>query len=158
MMEYEQDIRAKHHLDLKAVLYAGLAVGLLFLFLPRGIPWNSLGLPTEAMGRPLFAKDTIAAMFITGIVQLLMALGYTYVIAAIVYRFRTLKASILGGLIGIALYGVNYLTFRMILPDVPNRSEFAVFLTHLAFCFIATGAYKGFSTPQPQAKEVRPTV
>ncbi len=151
MMEYEPDIRAKHHLNPKAALYAGFALGLLFLFLPRGIPWNSIGLPTEAMGRPLFPEDTTWAMFITGIVQIFMSLAYTFVIAAIVYRFRTMKAVILGGFIGIGLYVLNYGGVHFILPSVPNRSEFAVFLTHLAFSLMAAGAYKGLSTPKLEA-------
>lgn len=155
MMEYDQDIRAKHHLDLRAVLYAGLVVGILFLFLPRGIPWNSIGLPTEAMGRPLFSEDTTNAMIITGIVQMLMALGYTFIVASIVYRFRTWKAVVLGGLIGLVLYAINYLVFRYVVPSAPNRSEAAVLITHLAFCFIAAGAYKGISTPTPAPKGQR---
>jgi hypothetical protein len=152
MRETEQDIRAKYRLNTRAVIYAGLVVGLLFLFLPRGIPWNSLGLPTEAMGRPLFSEDTITAMFITGVVQILLALGYTFVIASVVYRFRTLHAVLLGGLIGIGLYGLNYLIFQLLF-NAPTRSESAVFITHLAFCCMAAGAYKGFSTPRPRSKE-----
>lgn len=155
MMEHEQDIRARDHLDMKAVLYAGLVVGILFLFLPRGIPWNSLGLPTEAMGRPLFAEDTTNAMIITGIVQILMALGYTFVVAAVVYRFRMMRAVVLGGLIGLLLYGLNYLVFQFVIPSAPNRSEAAVLLTHLAFCFIAAGAYKGISVPAPKERQAR---
>lgn len=155
MMEQEQDIRAKHHLDFKAVLYAGLVVGVLFLFLPRGIPWNSIGLPTEAMGRPLFAQDTHTAMFITGIVQILMSLAYTFVVAAVIYRFRMFKAVIIGGVIGLGLYALNYLVFRYVVPTAPNKSEFAVLLTHLAFCFIVAGAYKGISVPPPKEQRVK---
>ncbi|MBA4149598.1 MAG: hypothetical protein H0X66_15915 [Verrucomicrobia bacterium] len=153
MMEDEQDIRAKYHLNLKAALYAGLVVGVLFLFLPRGIPWNSLGLPTEAMGRPLFRTDSTTALFITGVVQMLMALGYTFIIAAVIYRFRTFKAVLLGGLIGLVLYAINYLVFRYIVPTAPNKSEFAVLITHVAFCFIAAGAYKGISVPVPKERQ-----
>ena len=154
MMEYEQDIRAKHHFDFKAAFYAGLVVGIIFLFVPRGIPWTSWGLPTEAMGRPLFAEDTTTAMFITGVVRIVMALAYTFIIAAVIYRLRMLKAVLIGGLIGLGLYGINYLIFRFLVPNAPTRSEFAVLITHLAFCVVTAGAYKGLSIPKPTEQEV----
>jgi len=153
MREYEQDIRARHYFDFKAAIYAGLIVGILFLFLPRGIPWTSWGLPTEAMGRSLFGQDSTSAMFLTGTVQIVMAVAYTLIISMVIYRYRMLKAVLIGGLIGIGLYAVNYLFFRFLIPTPGNRSELTVFLTHLSFCFIAAGAYKGISIPKPKLKE-----
>ena len=151
----EQDVESRHHVIWRAVFYAGLIVGVLFLAVPRGSPWNSIGLPSHAMGRPLFIEDTARVMIITGIVQMIMALCYTFIVAALTYWMRAMPAVFAGAGIGLLLYGINYLIFHFIPIEVPVANEATVALTHIAFCMIAAGAYKGFSAPRARTVERR---
>ena len=141
----EQEAESRHALNWKAVIYSGLIVGVLFLAVPRGSPWNSIGLPSHAMGRPLFGGDTAHEMVVTGIVQMIMAFCYAFIVAAVTYWMRTMPAIFTGGVVGLALYGINFLIFRFLPIQVPPANEATVALTHIAFCMIVAGAYKGWA-------------
>src|SRR5687767_5895176 len=134
MIDYEQDERARHHLNSKAVIYVGLAVGLIFLFVAKGSPWSSPGVPTHAMGRRLFGVESSFNYVLIGILQMVLAMCYAFIVSAVVYRMRALPGIWMGGLVGLVLYGCNYLVFRFLLTDAPPVSEVSVALTHVAFC------------------------
>jgi len=149
MIDYEQDERSRHHFSGKSVFYAGLAVGLIFLFVAKGNPWSSLGVPTHAMGRRLFI-DSGANHLLTGIIQMVLSLCYAFIVSAIVYRLKTPMAIVGGGVVGLILYAMNYLVFHFMLTDTPPVSEVTVALVHVAFCMIVAGAYKGLAIPKPR--------
>ncbi len=153
MVTYEQDERARHAVNFKAVLYTGLIVGGLFLLVPRGHPWASQSLPTHAMGRPLFGGDTAGVFMITGIVQMVLSLAYTFIVAAATFWMRTVPAIISGAIVGGLLYGINYVVFHFLVQNTPLATESTVVLTHVGFCMIAAGAYKGFSVPKPRRND-----
>jgi hypothetical protein len=157
LLDREPEERARTRLRGKAVIYAGLSVGALFLFVAQGSPWTSLGVPMSVMGRVVFSPNLVGALFFTTILQLAMALLYTWVIASLVYRLQVMAAVAAAAFISLALYGANYLIFRVLLNGVPG-AEHTVLFTHLAFCMIAAGAYKGFSIPrvEPKPQEHRP--
>jgi hypothetical protein len=148
MQHYEQDDRARLRFNSKAALFAALAVGALFLFVARGNPWNSLGLPSHVMGRVLFSGDSSGSYFFSGVVHMVLALVYTFIVAGAVFRLRAAPAIFAGAVIGGVLYGLNYLLFRFVLTNTPASTESAVAFTHVAFCLIAAAAYKGFAVPR----------
>ena len=47
----------------------------------------------------------------------LLSIVYTFIIAAVIYRFRTPVAMGLGVLVGMAIYGMNFLVFRPWVSD-----------------------------------------
>jgi hypothetical protein len=148
MVTDEQDEKARHHLNAKAVWFAGLIIGAVFLFVPRGTVWSSLGLPTHVMGRAIFPDASAATYLMVGFLQMIVALCYAFIVSAMVYRMRTIPAIFTGGVIGLGLYGLNYLVFNFLLRNVPASTELAVAITHVAFCMIVAGAYKGFAVPR----------
>ena len=150
LMDYEQDERARRHFDFKAALYAGLSVGVIFLFVAKGNPWTSLGLPTHLMGRPLFNEQNEGTYVLTGILQMVVSLCYAFIVSALCYRLKTPHAIWAGGAIGLILYGMNYLIFHSTLRNVPVTSEWIPAVVHIAFCMIVAGAYKGFAIPLPR--------
>jgi hypothetical protein len=148
MIEYEQDVRARQHFHSKAAIYTGLLLGAVFLLIARGIPWASLGMPTHVMGRPLFSDPGATQYLVTGIVQMIVAICYAFIISGIIFGLRTMQAILLGGVVGLGLYGLNYLVFNFLLTNAPPSSEGNALISHVAFGFIAAGAYKGFSVPK----------
>lgn len=154
MRETEQDRRARNRFKPKAALYAGLALGLIFLLVPRGIPWNSTGMPTHLMGRTLFTEPGAGTYTIVALLQMVVAVCYAFIIGGIAYRLRTMHAILAGGAVGLGLYALNYVIFNFLLPDMPRSSEGNVAIAHLAFGLIAAGAYKGLAIPRvPRAAE-----
>lgn len=147
-----QDERARQAFDFKAAVYASLAAGAVFLLFARGHPWASLGLPTHLMGRPLFVDASAGSFLITAVLHLAVSLVYGLAVAWSVFRLRTFSAIFAAAGVALFLYGLNYLAFHIVFTGVPPATESTVLVTHVAFCMIAAGAYKGFSVPRPTAE------
>lgn len=149
MVDDRQDNAAARRFDSKAAFYAGLLAGGLFFFISRGgNPWASFGWPTHVMGRP-FPEGLDATAFImrTGL-QLVFSVVYSYVVAAVIFKLKPALAVGVGALMGLPLYGLNYLLFQFAPASAAGHEATALF-THLAFCMIVAGAYKGFSIERP---------
>src|SRR5204862_5719292 len=114
-------------------LLSGLAVGVIFFFVSRGIPWFSAEIPDAAMGRAVVSGTPGQGAFVEALaLHFLLALIYAFLITALVYRLDSLPATLTGGLIGLALYALNYLVFHLAF-GLPASNESAVAITHGAF-------------------------
>lgn len=85
-----QEKSAQHHVRWLKALYASLAMGALFLVLPRAVPWFSSGVPETAMGRPLgvIQNSQIEPFLLTAGVHMVLALCYGFILAMLVFRFK----------------------------------------------------------------------
>src|SRR5205809_7198383 len=100
-----QEETGKLRLRPRKVLLAGLAVGVIFFFVSRGIPWFSAEIPDAAMGRAVVSGTPGQGAFVEALaLHFLLALIYAFLITALVYRLDPLPATLTGGLIGLALY------------------------------------------------------
>ena len=142
-----QEAIAKRAFDWKAGLYAGLISGAFFLFLSRGMPYISPGIPNLAMGRPVGVEFEGGILF-TITVQMAMSILYALVIGAVVFRFNPLPAVFVGGLVGLVLYGLNYLVFRILVGDLYG-DEAGVLLVHIVYGLLAAALYKALSVKAP---------
>jgi hypothetical protein len=147
MIDHGPDEEAKLHFRGRAALWAGLAAGLIFVFLSRGIPWSSMGFGTSAMGRELPIREVPTLFFVNAIVHFALAIVYSFVIGRLVYRFDMPVAVALGAVVGLFLYGLNYLLFVIGL-GLHGPSEFSVAATHFFFGMVVAGAYKALSVPK----------
>jgi hypothetical protein len=135
-------------LEWGAAVLAGLIAGVIAWLLSHGIPWFTSGLVSPTlMGRDLKPPGLIDPYrsVITVLAQLVVAIGYSLVIAPLVTRFRGVWAIGAGGLIGLALYGCNFCVFHFLLRVDWSNGELAVVVTHVVFGMLAAGAYKGLA-------------
>ena len=125
---------------------AALAIGAIFWLVSRGIPWASSGLVSPTvMGReikhPGDLNFGLAGLAIT--LHLLCAMIYGAVMMPLIHRFAYSNAWLLGAALGVVMYFVNMAAFAAFGNFAPYSRETPVFLTHLAFGIVFTGAYKG---------------
>lgn len=153
MIDHEPDERAKSHFRWKAALWTGLAVGALFLFFSKGIPWSSMGFGTSAMGRELPIAQAASYFLVNSLVHLALAIVYAFLIGWVVFRFEIVLALVVGSGLGIVLYGLNYIVFNVAFGMGP-QSEFPIAATHCFFGMISAAAYKAFSVPTVQQRRV----
>lgn len=152
MNQYElrerQERSSQHHVRWLKALYASLAIGAVFLFLPRAVPWFSSGVPETAMGRPLAVINGLemGPFILTAGLHMLLAVCYGYILAMLIYRFEVKVALLVGIGVGVALYGLNYLLFRLVL-GISTASETPVLVTHLFFSAFFSTTYKALSIP-----------
>lgn len=144
----QQEQSAQHHIRWSKALYASLAIGAIFLLLPRAVPWFSSGLPETAMGRPLGVIHDFAVkpFLLTAGLHMLLAVCYGYILAMLIYRFEVKIALLVGLGVGLTLYGINYAFFRLVL-GTPASNEMPVLITHLFFSAFFSTTYKALSVP-----------
>src|SRR5688572_27517766 len=138
-----QEWRSRQRIDVGAVLKTAVAAGAIFFLLSGGSPWSTAGTMNAIMGRDLpFGMFTLVGL------HFLLAVVYTFIIAAGIYRFRTPMAVPLGVLVGIVLYGVNYVVYSA--SGITQKSpEFRPIMVHLMFALFASLIYKAMSVPKP---------
>ena len=152
MNQYElrdrQESSAQHHVRWIKAFYASLVIGVIFLILPRAVPWFSSGVPETAMGRPIVSvtEFKLEPFLMTAGLHLLLAISYGCILAMLIYRLEIKKAVFIGGFAGLTLYVINFVLFRVIL-GMMIANEAAVLFTHLFFSLIFSAAYKGISVP-----------
>jgi hypothetical protein len=148
----EQERYRRSHRISAAVKAALIAAAILWIF-PSGQPWTSYNSPSGAyiMGRPVAMDQSITMLSVQALPAHLghfgVAILYSLIILAVVYRLRTWRALLAGVVTGLVLYGVNYLAFRMIAPQFTGPWEFNVGLAHALFGGLAAGMIRGFLRP-----------
>ena len=143
----EVDDQFRRKLQWLTAAKAGLASGGFFLLFPLGSPWSAMSVDSGAvMGRSRSLHGT-GLTFGTVLLHLLLALVYTVIIAALVKRLHAWRAVVAGGIVGLALYGVNLALVAIVLPQFRGM-EGRVAFTHFAFGLISAALYKGMARPR----------
>ena len=140
------DVIVQRHFNWKAAMLAGLAAGVLFAIFPRGIPWEGLTFfHPVVMGRG-FPHGAEPVYFGPFVIHLLLAAIYGLVIGSVVHRFRHVRAVLLGGAVGLGLYGINWAVVSVMAPELTG-GEVGVLVTHALFGLVTAAGYKGFARP-----------
>jgi hypothetical protein len=144
----DQIINRDARIDWSGAVWAGLIAGGVFWLFSHGTPWFTSGMISPTMlGRDLKPPGLVDAYrsTATALIEFGVAVGYTVVLAMLVTRLRGIWAIGAGGLAGIGLYLVNFAVFRSMLEVNWTGTELPVLVTHVAFCMVAAGIYKGLA-------------
>jgi len=128
-----------------AAAVAGLIVGGLFFLFPRGIPWTSVtAFSATVMGRVMPPE----VPYLTAIlVHFLLCAIYGLAIGAVVNKLRPELAMLMGAIVGLGLYLLNFAAVYFLFHWVYGR-EPAIILTHLLFGAFTAAAYRGLAGRQ----------
>lgn len=126
---------------------AGLICGVVFLLLPLGSPWSAISFGSGAvMGRIPDTSSNIGNI----LVHLLLATVYGVIIAAAVKDLLSWRGILMGGLMGLALYALNFLVVHFAFPEFAGKESLVAF-THVVFGLFAAALYKGMARdPDPE--------
>lgn len=131
-----------------SALGAGLVAGIVLLIVPRGSPWASLTFFTPAvMGRNV-PPAMMLPLPVLWAIHLAISIVYGLVISVLVSKLRGYKAILVGALIGLGLYVLNWLVVRAVWPGW-KVDEIPVVFTHIVFGLVAAGAYRGLLRRRP---------
>ncbi len=136
------ELAIKDHFQWLPAMGAGLIPGVILLILPHASPWEGLTLFSPAIvGRVVPATW---GMSNAGIIVLHLALSLIYgiIISLAVMNVRQLRAVLVGGVVGLVLYVINFGIVSLCTPDL-RGNEFPVIVTHIVFGLVAAGAYRG---------------
>jgi hypothetical protein len=138
----QQEQRARQRVRGKALIKAALIAGTITFFLPGG-PWMSYESGIATMGRVITNTVWIAAVS-----QLVLSLLYGAAIASLIYSLPLVVGIVSGALLGLPLYGLNYIFLRSSLGASGNEVHAAI--AHLMFCLLFSAMYRAMAVPPPR--------
>jgi hypothetical protein len=146
--QLENIINREARIDWRAAALAGLVTGAVFWLFSHGTPWFTSGMVSPTlMGRDLEPSNLIptSQSIVVTLIQFGMAVVYTMVVALFVTPLRGMWAIGAGGVVGMALYALNFVIFRQVIDGDLTGSELQVLVTHIIFSMVAAGIYKGLA-------------
>jgi hypothetical protein len=139
--------------DLRAAVIAGLVSGILFLVVASLVTTNALGTPVsvirlfasvvlgEGILNPGMAVSPIAWVAALA-VHLIYSLLFGLLVAYVVHRWGFIVGIIGGGLLGLALYFINFYSFSLLFPWLFAFRGTLLMLGHVLFGAVTGGLYE----------------
>ena len=121
---------------------AGLIAGVILLVIPHGSPWSRLTLFNPAVMGRIVPASLEVPIFSVIVIHLGLSIIYGLIISLLVINVRELRAVLVGGVVGIVLYCLNFGIVSLWFPALKGN-EIPVLVTHIVFGLIASGAYRG---------------
>lgn len=86
-------------------------------------------------------------MIVATFIHFLISVGYSVILACLIFRRDTLFSLFLGAVFGGGVYGINMYGFTVIFPWFSMARDWITFFTHIAFGVSLAGTYKWFARP-----------
>jgi hypothetical protein len=145
--------KSRKIVDFRAVFWAGLVSGLVFLVVNMILSLLFLGTPwifIRMVAALLLGQDVLPppasfdpAIFIVALViHLLLSLVFTTVLALMIHKWGLLVGIIGGALFGLALYAINIYTFSFFFPWFFSLRSWIILLSHVFYGATAGGMYE----------------
>jgi hypothetical protein len=139
--------------DFRAVFWAGIISGLVFLVVNLLLSLLFLGTPwifIRMVAALLLGQDVLPppasfdpAIFIVALViHLLLSLVFTTILALMIHKWGLLVGIIGGAIFGLALYAINIYTFSFFFPWFFSLRSWIILLSHVFYGATAGGMYE----------------
>ena len=141
-------------MDWKAAIVSGLAAGTLFYLLNifivplilGGNMWVIIRLFASIIyGETILAPPStfdFSALIISIIVNTILSLSFTFLIAFILHKWGLLIGIVGGAIFGLAIYLINFYTLSFFFPWFFALSSWPFVFTHILFGSVAGGIYE----------------
>ena len=140
--QYEERVPLRGRFELKAAIASGLIAGGILYLLPQGIPWAGLSSGWHVvMGRPILHLGVMGTLTM----HIAVALIYALILAWITEKYRGLQAVLVGALVSLPIYLVNYAIISVAFPHLIG-GEGRVGAAHLLFSLFAVAVFKGITS------------
>jgi hypothetical protein len=133
---------AEDRLQWLPAILAGLIAGVILLIVPHGSPWARLTLFSPAIMGRIVPASLGVPVFSVIVIHLGLSLIDGIIVSLMVINVRELRAVLVGGVVGLVLYCLNFGIVSLLIPALKGN-EVPVVVTHLVFGLIVAGAYRG---------------
>ncbi len=145
--------KSRKLVDFRAVFWAGIVSGLVFLVVNMLLSLFLLGTPwifIRMVAALLLGQDVLPppASFDPGIfivallTHLFLSLLFTTILALIIHKWGLAVGVIGGAIFGLALYAINFYTFSFFFPWFFSLRSWIILLSHLFYGATAGGLYE----------------
>lgn len=150
-MTHSSPTRMRQIMDWQAAVWAGCGSGSLFLLLAwllRG-PLIFHIFASPVLGGRVLLSETTAAVVIIGIItHLLLSVGFALLIAFVLHRWGMLVGIVGGGLLGLALYIINFYLVSALFPWFEALTSTSMLLLHVLYGAAAGGIYEALEVEE----------
>jgi hypothetical protein len=152
-------------LDWRASLWSGLIAGAVFMMLEMIMVPLFLGMSAWAPVRMIAAivmgpgilpppgepaTFQLGALRVAMLVHFPLAIIYAFIGGLFFQRMATIPALIVGGLLGLLLYYINFYGFTAVFEWFAMARNWVSIFAHIVFGIAAAGAYKAIQDPEPR--------
>lgn len=143
----------RRNVEWRAIPLAGLAGGTTYLVILLIFSSGVLGLSPAVVlryfGSLLLGPDTLvqggAGLVAAGLaVHYVLSLVFALIISLVVHRWGMIVGVILGGLMGLGLYGINVYTLTAIFPWFFAINSILLLICHVVYGAVVGGVYEHF--------------
>jgi uncharacterized membrane protein YagU involved in acid resistance len=157
MKSNTQGTLARHGVDWRAAVWAGVIAGIVFMMLemvmvPLFLGASGWGPPRMiaaiVMGRAVLpppASFDLGVMMVALIVHLVLSIVFALILAWLINRKGTGAALLIGAAFGLLIYLVNFYGFTAAFPWFAQARNWVSVFAHVVFGFVAAWAYKGIA-------------
>jgi len=134
----------------RAVLLGGIISGIVFFalnsFFAPDITPNLLlrYIASLVMGSDVLVDNNSMALIVGVIVHFALSLLFSLIVAIVVHRWGLLVGIVGGGILGLAIYGINLYTLTTIFPWFFAINTPLLLISHIVFGMVAGGIYELF--------------
>jgi hypothetical protein len=147
-------IKMEQVMDWKAALFSGIASGIIFFLINifivpmflGGNMWIIIRLfASVILGDSILAPPAtydLSALFTSLIVNFIISLGFTFLIAFILHKWGLLVGILGGACFGLAIYLINFYSLSYFFPWFFALSSWPFVISHIIFGALAGGIYE----------------
>ena len=145
--------KSRKVVDFRAVFWAGIVSGLVFLVVNMLLSLIILGTPwifIRMVAALLLGQDVLPppasfdpGVFIVAVlIHLLLSLLFTTILAMIIHKWGLAVGIIGGAIFGLALYAINFYTFSFFFPWFFPLRSWILLVSHIFYGATAGGLYE----------------
>lgn len=138
--------------DRSAAFWAGIVSGVVFLLLYLALMPSAVNgdvvtllryLASIVLGaEAVLTASTAVVVIVALLVHFILAMLWAVVITIIIHRWGMVVGILLGGLLGLAVYGINFFSFIFLFPWFWPLNSILMALIHVVFGAVAGGVYE----------------
>lgn len=151
----------------RAIPIAGLVAGIVFLLMNMIL--NPIFNDVDALfiihyfaslivGEEALTQSSITTLILGLVVHAVLSILFAFVIAVVIHRWGLLVGIIGGGLLGLALYGINFYFVTYVVEWIFGINNTWLLISHIVFGAVAGGVYESldsFDTPVFEEEKVK---
>ena len=145
--------RVRQVVDWRAALIAGLVSGIVFFGIAALVTTNALGTPISLVrlfASIVFGQDILnagtevspAAWIAALAIHLVLSVGFGLLVAYVVHRWGIIIGIVGGGLLGLALYFINFYSLSLLFPWFFTFRSTLMLVGHVLFGAVTGGLYE----------------
>lgn len=153
----KKNVIERQIVDWSAAVWAGVIAGIVFLvanFIASAVAQDNADVTIRLVASlvlgsgVLFDEPTVGVILVGIVVHFILSILFALLIAIVIHRWGLIVGIVGGGLLGLALYIINFFALSAIFPWFYAVTGWVMALSHILFGAVAGGAYEALEVEE----------